>query len=463
MRTTVVALALWAFSPLAGCSAVPPPVAIPRQPSADERARRQIEQLAAAERRVLDLLAASDPRLAGRLGITASDDVIRAIGTRAILAEDGATALRGASLDLFSFHARARTLDTAAADLVNTVGATALPETAPTGATPTRPRLERELLARLIAEERLRVADEEPLTDGASALVRAMVATWQPGASAWQWHEQDEWAARRLLEIRAALKGGGPRAAQSDLEAALYDLENVLVPMQYPRAVSALTEVHAALDADERPDLPAATPARLAALLKAFFGTTDALETIARSLEAARAPLAAQLSPALAAMTRESRDAVNTAARAMLFEDAACPGPADSPVRAATPPDERSGICVALRQFERSTQSDARLAALIALHDELVIALWTIAPPSPRTPIATLSFRVDEDLADKLKHLAASRPLIPLGAGLAARDLILAGERGPRLAQAWIAFGDAPLDIAERELSPARASGLGKP
>ena len=125
-------------------------------------------------------LAAADPRLATRESATAPEDVLKRIGTDAVLAEDVTAGIRGSSLDLFAFRARGRALDQAA----QRIGAftARLPDSANAPAGIARPRLEHELLARLIEEERARVLYEARLGDASGDLVRAIVATWTPPA-----------------------------------------------------------------------------------------------------------------------------------------------------------------------------------------------------------------------------------------------------------------------------------------
>ncbi|MGH7296766.1 MAG: hypothetical protein ACRELB_17635, partial [Polyangiaceae bacterium] len=78
---------------------------------AEQRARTG--ELAQAEDDVVGWLAAADPRLAARTGATGPDEVLQRIGMDAVLAEDTAAVIRGKSLDLFAFRARAMALDQA--------------------------------------------------------------------------------------------------------------------------------------------------------------------------------------------------------------------------------------------------------------------------------------------------------------------------------------------------------------
>ena len=443
-----------------GGSATPPAASAP---SSAERDRQQVADFAALEAQVLERVAASDPRLAVRLGVVPSRATLSRIETEGVLAEDAKATLRGASLDPFAFGGRLRTLAGAERELAS--WKTALPDA---GAALARPRLERELVARLIEEERARVGEESSLDDGAGPLVRGVVATWSPGASVLEWHEHDVWIARRLMEIAASLKTGRPRAAPSELEPALYDLEKVLVPMQFPRGVAALTSLHEALDQDDRPDLPATPPELLAARVRAHLGVATPLPQLAAAIEAARARVASDYAALTASLAPAARDAIEKNARARLFVEQRCtagvvpPGNPSasapllaSPVRRAAPPPERATICAALTDVERAATAtasrDDRAASLLALHDTLVGAGWASVPPIARARGATLSFRGDEDLADRMKQLAASRPVSALAAALAIERTY--GVDAIARARAWLAFGDAPLDVVERELA----------
>jgi predicted transcriptional regulator len=158
---------------------------------------------------------------------------------------------------------------------------------------------------------------------------------------------------------------------------------------------------------------------------------------------------------ALTGANADAREAIEKEARALLFADAKCATVAGSRMRSAAPPTERSGVCNVLTLAQRT---DARAAVLMALHDEVVVAGWALTPPSPRAHLGTMSVRVDDDLADTLKEMAAARPLVPVAAGAVAAFLYRSPPDASRLAASWQAFGEAPLDIAERELTPVVSS-----
>jgi len=418
----------------------------------DERAN--VAAFAALEVDAIDVLAAVDPRLARRFDVHGSPEALQAIGTTSVLAEDATATVRGGALDLFAFKARAAALTRVAADLARSTAP--LPDVA-AGAT-ARPRIERELMSRAVAEERARIAEESPLGDASAPLVRAMVELWAPGATATDWRDTDTWVTERLLQIRDSYESPPPRTAASDLEPALFELEKLLVPLQFGKSAFALTQLHAALDKDARAKLAAMSPGELAARARVHLGV-QVNAALASDLAAAADAIKATLDAIVADASGEARDAIEKRARTMLFADVKCPVVAGSRMRASPPPPERAGVCNVLELAQRT---DDRAAALMALHDEVVVAGWALTPPSPRAHLATLSFRVDDDLADTMKEMAAARPLVPLAAGAVASFVYRAPADAPRLAAAWQSFGEAPLDIAERELAPA-LSGVSPP
>ena len=438
---------------LAACGSGQAMARAPLPASQADRDRAVVAKLADSERSVRELLSAADPRVAVRTGIAPSEAVLSRIRQEAIMAEDGTTALRGASLDLFSFGARLRAIAAAAVELAPTPAA--LPVEAPPGSALARPRLERELALRMIEEERARTARESRLGDASAELVRGMVATWSLPSSPWEWQERDGWAARRLLEVRASFEHTTPRLAPSDLDAALYSLEKLLVPMQFPRSTAALTELHEALDADDRASPTATSPAELAQLAKTHLGVTFSPE----GLDAVRARLQSTLDKVRVLLDASggkepaSEELVKSARRAM-YEDAPCAVTDGSPMRSAAPPAERAAICGAMRLVERASSAGPEAAvALTALHDELLVAMRALVAQPRGAYIMGRATHGDDEFADRLVHLAGARPMIPLGVGLALEIVYRDPQAAPRVARAWLTLGDAPLDIIERELA----------
>jgi hypothetical protein len=437
-------LAVLATSGL-GCASAASQGLVARSPADD--GREGVAAFAQTEARGIDALAAVDPRLARRFDTHPSSNALQTIGTAAVLAEDATATMRGGSLDLFAFKARAAALSRLDVEVAKS--SAALPEVGDPAGPVARPRLERELLVRAIVEERARAAEESALGDAAAPLVRAMVELWSPGDTAADWHDTDVWVMERLLLIRDSYATAETRTAASDLEPALFELEKLLVPMQFGKSAFALTQLHAALDKDSRTTPLAMSPSELSARARVHLGfgvtptTTSELARAAAQLE----PIVAR---GLAGLAEGDRVAIEKEARSLLFAEAKCPPVVRSRMRSASPPPERSAVCNVLTLAQRAAASTA---ALMALHDEIVVSTWALAPPSPRAHLGTFSFRVDDDLADTMKELAASRPLVPLAAGLVAAFLYRDVAEAPNVAARWQSIGEAPLDVVEREIA----------
>ena len=151
--------------------------------------------------------------------------------------------------------------------------------------------------------------------------------------------------------------------------------------------------------------------------------------------------------------------AVSKLAESMTFIPGTC-GPSDpgSRVRALGPPPERSFICGALHALHDAADEASRAAAAVALHDEAVVALWALAihgsrgtghMPDSAAVIAHPFFGAQPDREARLVRIAEARPVAAIGAGLGAGLMV-----GAKMTDRWLAFGDAPLDVIQRELAP---------
>jgi hypothetical protein len=140
---------------------------------------------------------------------------------------------------------------------------------------------------------------------------------------------------------------------------------------------------------------------------------------------------------------------VEARARELLLIERPCPGARGTRVRTMVPPPERSAICGVLSALVDGPSS---AAALVALHDDVVLALSavTTAPP-PRKPLLS---QPDAEDVSTLKRRARERPVPVLGVALAV-ELIYgpgsAGDAGDRV-RAWRSLGEAPLDVVAREV-----------
>ncbi len=426
----------------APATSVVAPAATPTVPPDDGRAATS--SFAQAEVEALGWASAADPRLAIRTGVMAPPDVVGRLGTIAVLAEDTTARMRGGSLDLFAFKARAAAL----AEAGKTVAAFRgdLPERGPVGSELRRPRLERELLVRLLDEESTRAADEARLGETAGDLVRAIVATWTPPASPQDVQDRDVWVAKHLLEIRESLRDTAPRTGPPDLDVALYPLERLLASTQYPRGTAALAQLRIALDQDLRVAPAIDSAERTARAVRVHLGLTLDLAALPAQFASLEALLRTEAEHGLTPLDDAGRRATLGRARELLYVEGACPQVVDSPVRSMQPPPERTMVCGLLRAL---SEAATQLAAIIALHDEvqLSLAAVTSAPP-PRTSL--LCEPANEDV-DSLRRMARERPVVALGPVLAARIAIGRGVSDARIA-AWRDLGDVPLDVLEREL-----------
>ncbi len=440
-------LGVWALLLAASCARPqqePPRSAAPAGPTQGEMGSQHVAAFVDAEARAIDFLAAADPRLAARLGTTAPKSVLDGIGTEAVLAEDVTGSVHDGALDLFAFRARG----VAIAQAAKIAGASpALPDAGEQGSALARPNLELELLGRLIEEERLRAEDEARLGEASGDLVRGILSTWHAPVDKDGWQERDAWVAKHLLEIQKSLQDGRPRTGPLDLDEALYPLERLLAPLQFPRGAAALARVRMALDEDMRAAPPIASAASVAHAARVHLGVGVDGATLRPRLEGAEAHLRERAVAVLSA-AGEQRSAIEARARQLLFAEGRCPAPPASRVRAAAPPPERAAVCGLLAALG---DESSRGAAVVALHDDVLLALAAVdrAPP-PRT---ALLCKPDDDRVDALRRLARERPVVALGLALAAE--ILYGDGAPAADQrtaAWLALGEAPLDIVEREV-----------
>jgi hypothetical protein len=416
-------------------------------PTTEEQDRARTTEFARVEDDVLAWVAAADPRLAARANTTAPEVVLKRIGTDAVLAEDATAKIRGNSLDLFSFRARERALDRAIRVLDSFHAP--LPETGPLGGTLARPSLERELLARLLEEERARAQNEAWLGDASGDLVRAIVSTWTPPPAPQDWADRDDWVSKHLLEMRESLRTNAPRSGPPDLDVALYPLERLLAPLQFPRGSAAIAQLRMALDEDMRAVPKLDAPGRVAREAKVHLGLAIDPEALQPRLERIEGRLRELALRALSVGSAAERSAIEARARELLLVERACPAVPDSKVRAMAPPAERAAVCGALRAL---TEEGIAGAAIVALHDDVLLSFAAIAvAPPPRTGLLS---HPEDDAVDALQRLARERPIVALGAAFAA-ELIYGYGRSEERLRAWRALGEAPLDIVARELEGA--------
>jgi hypothetical protein len=448
-RRRGAAAAILASALLGGCAAPATAVRPATEATAATAAadRAHTADLAQAVDEALGWLAAADPRLAARASTEPPREVLARIGTEAVLAEDTSARIVGSSLDLFAFRARAHAVEEAR-KVVSSFHEP-LPEQAPVGSAIARPRLEQELLERLIVEERARADEEAQLGDAAGDLVRGLVATWRQPERPQEVQDRDVWVSKHLLEIRDSLRPSGPRTGPPDLDVALYPLERLLAPMQFPRGSAAIAQVRMTMDADMRVVPRLRDAGRLARGTKLHLGLDVDPAALPERLSRLEARLRALATAALEQAGPDGRKAIETRARKLLFAEGPCPAVTDSRVRAMAPPPERAAVCGLLHSLDDEATAPA---ALVALHDDVLLAFAAVVTtPPPRTGLLS---HPDDDDVEALQREARERPIPVLAVALAAELLYPSDAReaaSARLA-AWRALGEAPLDVVAREL-----------
>jgi hypothetical protein len=438
--STYALVAALAFTGGACATAAPPLNVPPRADEAEAAAKEVGEQWAQHEDEVLTALAEGDPTMALRFG--------------------GAPSLSGpdaeVEADWLAPATRARGLAEAEAALGRWGDSARLPRTGAGRAW--QMRLERELVIRAVREERFRADHEAALPRAASDLARAMAVAAAAAPSTDPQRAHERWVARRLEEIRASLKGEGLDAEE------LAELEDALDPMERGASATttaALVRVRLELEAAPRAKARPADPARLEQALGAHAGTSLPLAVVRSRLDRAEA---AAREGAVAYAVRLSPDDARRAdkeAEAALFGAALC-GEPDNPsrMRRASPPPERAATCAEVRRAAAAKDDRDTYVALVVLHDHVTVALWALArseggaqPTGAEMGHRLLSAATPETRA-RLARLAAVRPTLAVTAGLAAEMLLRRGADGvTRVAKAWTAFGDAPLDVVEREVT----------
>ncbi len=458
---TVVCLlplyAAWAAC-AAGCAATarepprPAPVAV--APLDGPESARLV---AAAEARTLPALASVDARLSARMHIEPSEEELGKAAMGAIVhGDEGVAVVKGAT-DLFSFDVRARRIDEERALLARPP---ALADAAPAPSPILRPRLEWELLSRLVMEEQARLGEEKGLPRSASELVRGVVSTWAPVASTTEAKERDTWLARRLDEVQESLAHASLRPVEvTELEGALDPLERLADPLGFPRVQAAMTRLRVALGQLRGPATGTAGWERLEHGLEAHIGMAPEPHALRAMLDELEARLRKEALAALEGRSRDEAAAARESAVRLLLVTGSCGDPTGSRVRAFAPPPERAAICGALQSL-RYPKSEAELAAVVALADDVTVAIWASEINGEgRDPYAAvgahpLLSHVPPELKGPLMRSVAVRPLLPLGVALMAKLIATQGpeERARRVAR-WLAFGDAPLDVVSRELA----------
>ncbi len=422
--------------------------------AASAAARASAAEFSAREEEALQTLSSTDPRLAIRMRVKPNAEELHRSAMSAIVAGDESVAMLAGVTDIFSFDVRARRIAEARQSLGRTPG-NALPD-----ASVRRPALEVELLGRLVAEEETRVAEERRLPRSASELVRGAVLTWRAPSSMSELHERDGWVARRLDEVRATL-GRSPlrRVEITELDDALDDLERLADPAAFSSAHASIARLRIALTGAEatavRPDAAAFERG-----LRAHLGVVMDAATLGAKLGTLESELRAEVKDRLSRLSDVDARAARAAAEARVVVTRECAlGGDGSRVLAFAASPERAPLCAALRSVAEARSDAETLAAVMALHDDVTLAMWSLdvfvegKEPDLAAGLHRLLAPIPPEREARLLRLAATRPLLPLGVALMAEWV---GREGvaARVARAsrWIAFGDAPMDVIEREL-----------
>jgi hypothetical protein len=123
------------------------------------------------------------------------------------------------------------------------------------------------------------------------------------------------------------------------------------------------------------------------------------------------------------------------------------------------PPPERALVCDLVALVAEAREPNAEASAVVALHDDVAVALWALALDSgaldldaTRTAHPLLA-SVRHDRQDRLVRAALVSPARLIAPGLAATLLDADGANARRSrAERWSAFGDAPLDVVAAEI-----------
>ena len=432
---------------LAACGpATVRPVEAPRKAS-----HAEMDRFVADENKLLTVVAAADARVAAR-GIAVDADTLHHAAMSGILAEDPTLAMEGDRPDVFSFDARARALDAADEILAKWTA----PPDDPDATMQTT--LELELLHRFVASEKLRLADERHLPRSASTLLIATATTWRP-LEVKDVSERDDWLAQRLGDVTSALAPRSLTALErEELEDAIDPLEHT-VGDALPKSRAALVDLRIAVQRLE-PAEKSDRWAEVAARLQADTGSKLSPETLLALLGAQAKAIRDEVGRLVGV---EANEAVGERAGQWLT---AAPtlchtASAGSRMRALEPPPERAFEC-SLRDRLIAAQTAAdELDVLVAMHDAVLTATWALvlarggtdetialAAPKPLTPMSPT-------VEGRLRRFAAVHPVEAISRALSIEWLMRNGLAETALrADAWRTFGDAPLDIVDRELHP---------
>jgi hypothetical protein len=412
----------------------------------------EIDQFVADEDRILTVIAAADARVASR-GIAADKASLQRATMGAILAEDPSLAMEGDRPDVLSFDVRGRAIDAAAALLARW-------KTPPEDVLGTRPALEMELLGRFVASERLRLASERDLPRSAGALFGALATTWRT-PEVKDVGDRDDWLARRIDEVTKSLTPKSLTADERD------DLDDGLDPLEhlmegFPKGRAALVELRIAVQRVDLASKPRDRWDTLSPRLAADIGMRLSSETLLAFLATEARSIRDEIDKLVGAKVTDEIAA--HAADLLVAQPAACHAAfVGSKMRALAPPEERAFDCTMRSRIIDAHTADENLDVLVPMHDAVVTAVWALifARGGDATTVALAAPKLVAPLSPtasgKLTRFAATHPDTAISRALSIEWIMRNGLGEAALrAEAWRTWGDAPLDVIDRELHPQR-------
>jgi hypothetical protein len=437
-----------------GCARVVPAPRHNTVGTASDDDRNAAQRFAAWEMAALRDLASVDPRLSLRLRLAPTDAEAEHVTLGAILEEDTGLHVLDGRADIFSFDARAREL---AAISKRTA---ARPRTPAAGDESDFEALEAELLDRLVSEERTRVNDERRLPRSGSELLRGIVGTWTLPSSMSPVKERDEWLAARMDELRASVILAPLRAVEiNEMEDALDPLERLTDPSGFARAEGAIARLRITLGAEHAATTGGMGWPALSERLTVHLGIREMEAVLRAEIGQSESRLRDEATTRLAHVPEGARAITSAAAELVLVEGECLGRGGKSLILSAAPPPERSAVCGALRMIAEATTESEGTAALVAVHDAVAIAQWALAihiddRDAEQAPEGhPLMGDVPPERVARLVRFAATHPIACIGVARMASMLDRHGKENRRArAKRWLAYGDAPLDLVEREL-----------
>lgn len=428
-----------ALAVVAGCGGAPPTKVMT---AVIDPAPANVERFHREEADLLRALSTFDPRLALRIGTHPSDAELRKAAMSALIAGDSSLVVHEGALDVFSFESRARGLEAAAKSAEGW--------TYPLAG---EAKLERDLVKRLIVEEKARLSEERRLPASASELVRALVVTWAPAATPEALKAKDDWLTRRMDDVRESLTNDVLTTVElNELDDALDPLERLTVG--YSGTAASLARLRIALAQVHPASIPLGTWAEVQSAGLSHLGVKIDLTTLRAELERVRSGLHELIALENKGVSRVDQSAGKERAERLVLIEGTCRNAQG--IRSLGPSPERAPICGLLGALATPDLNGNDVLRRV-LHDDLTVALWALAihgdKLEPRR--AAEKYRIESGIPPerevRLLRRAVVRPVSVLGVGLAVTMLdTVSAER-------WLAFGDAPLDVIATELTFARA------